>query len=62
MKSAYNDEGDFGGRQYSDYQKADGYSGYGVEIPHGQSAAFNKASVIYVDNSKADRLADLWRR
>jgi len=51
-------EGESGSRMFSDYQKVDGYTGYGVEIPHGQSAAFNNASTIYVANDRADRGQD----
>ena len=52
------DSGQSGTRQFSDFQKVDGYSSYGVEIPHGQSAAFNNSSTVYVDNSRADRGSD----
>ena len=50
--------GQWGGRQYSDFQKADGYSGYGVEIPWGQGAAFNQAETVYVAVDRADRGRD----
>jgi hypothetical protein len=44
-----------GSRQFSDFQQADGYSGYGEEIPYDQTAAFNLADTVYVDVSRADR-------
>ena len=47
--------GQWGSRQYSDFQTADGYSGYGVEIPYDQTAAFNKATTVYVAVDRADR-------
>src|SRR6267143_1597105 len=49
--------GSFGGRQYAEFQK-NSNDGYGVEIPHGQSAAFNNASTVWIDNSKANRGPD----
>ena len=54
-ESATASQGTFGGRQYSDFQKADGYSGYGVEIPHGTSAAFNRAETVFVAVDRSDR-------
>ena len=52
---AVGDQGSYGTRMFSDYQKTDAYSGYGVEIPHGQSAAFNQPERTSVDASKANR-------
>jgi hypothetical protein len=51
------DKGRFGGNQYAEFQK-NANDGYGVEIPHGQSAAFNTASTTWIDNSQANRGAD----
>jgi len=51
------DMGSFGGRQYAEFQR-NANDGYGVEIPHGQSAAFNVAETMYVDNSLAARGPD----
>ena len=48
------DMGSFGGRQYAEFQR-NANDGYGVEIPHGTSAAFNTSTVQWVDNSAADR-------
>ena len=50
----YGDAGSFGGRQHAEFQKS-ANDGYGVEIPHGTSAAFNTAETMYVDNSVANR-------
>jgi hypothetical protein len=52
------DAGQSGSRMFSDYQKVDGYTGYGVEIPHGQGAAFNNATTVWVANDRADRGPD----
>ena len=50
--------GQAGARQFSDFQQVDGYSGYGVEIPYGSGAAFERSSEVTVDNSRADRGKD----
>jgi len=44
-------EGSFGENQYAEFQKSD-QDGYGVEIPHGQSAAFNNPANVYVANDR----------
>lgn len=48
------DKGSFGGRQYAKFQR-NSQDGYGVEIPHGQSAAFNTPTTVWVANGRADR-------
>jgi hypothetical protein len=51
----YGDAGSIhGGRNGQDFNFNSGKT-YGVQIDHGQSAAFNTASTTYVDVSRADR-------
>jgi len=51
----YGDPGSiYGGRNGQDFNYTAAKT-YGVQIPHGQSAAFNTAETQWVDNSAADR-------
>jgi hypothetical protein len=43
-----------GSNQFAEFQQS-ANDGYGVEIPHGQSAAFNTASTVRIDNGVENR-------
>jgi len=44
----------YGSNQFAEFQSS-ANDGYGVEIPHGSSAAFSNPTVQWVDNGRADR-------